>query len=980
MKNKIQEFIRKFSLLLDEPNFYSRLYAFLAKERKKGEAANSIKNIIDNEYEDLTRYLERTEIQEAVSVRHHIRACRLAQLLIDDTGVFLDDVLNEAIGLLTEHLYFSGPNYHYEAPRRLYLLKTLLEFRDNPELKKKIGRINKPIRNPHAEHLIRETLRLSKSTPLTNAHARQATLAAACSYLRQNVGSCFATAPAIFIMREQLSSFIEDINQLLTTGELKRTFGGVEYSAPLSASWGVADLNAPFVISVETTRIWEAPGLLSAFESVDIISKEWGFQKRSRFLEKLLRKVFKSFFSGQSVFITTPDHLIRFALMLYIGVSKEDLKEFENVPKALLPHGLLLDTSVLDEGGKRGLCKQFNTNYNQVKNVFKSLTNNALLKSWEFTLASFSETKHEFSNWNLYSSLGINAREPQGIGEIFYVRLKGKVDFYNAEVQEIQSQYENLFHEVKHLEGRIQRPRDEQDARWLRTEYSSKLSQLDTILQQRDSAHNKAQRSVDLYDFVMHAYEGKFPEYFQEVYDADMQEDVKGSVYDDSPAGFRLLYKHGRSNPSTWSLIYTAEEYIDCLSDFFNATEREFLAFPEMEGLQDDFSTLVSEVISLVKSRGFLEASLVRMARAHGVSLPRDPLNNLELVAKKPWVYTSGGTMNTLLSCYYHRETVPTEESAKVKSEEELLSFFIRVVKRLPDSLQNYFKGNGDRHLIMHSPTHAFLLMPGFKKFSEGWLSSHIEKKWIHNHVLLPGIEFYEKQLLENTDLQVLIAILSQKLPKNFQTQFKELFSKFPYRMTPSQFRSYLCKKMEKVFGKNGILQLDVIDSVLFSSLPLTSTKFIQEHVQSIFQKLYDLKPELINGHMLEIISKLSSQMCSHQVISAACLRNICLSIILLATNKSSHPYDFYGLFVEAMRLIGLAPPEPVIVADTNWIKDYFAFVVNPGTLKLEFWRVDYAGTSGVSMNSWKQWFDGSDLSRSWGVYINPKEYGSLNF
>ena len=55
-----------------------------------------------------------------------------------------------------------------------------------------------------------------------------------------------------------------------------------------------------------------------------------------------------------------------------------------------------------------------------------------------------------------------------------------------------------------------------------------------------------------------------------------------------------------------------------------------------------------------------------------------------------------------------------------------------------------------------------------------------------------------------------------------------------------------------------------------------------------------------------------------------------------------------------------------------------FAFLVNPGTLELEFWRVDYAGTTGAPMHIWKKWLNGSDTSRKWAVYINPNEYGSI--
>ena len=150
------------------------------------------------------------------------------------------------------------------------------------------------------------------------------------------------------------------------------------------------------------------------------------------------------------------------------------------------------------------------------------------------------------------------------------------------------------------------------------------------------------------------------------------------------------------------------------------------------------FSNLVSEVNRLVKTNVFLEASLYRMARAHGSSIPKDPLKHLEHVPKKPWVYTSGGTMKTLLSCYYHRESLPTEESASIRSEEELLEFLIRVVKRLPESIQERFINEDDRHLIMHSPTHAFLLMPCFRKYREGWSGEGLENTWIRNQVVLP--------------------------------------------------------------------------------------------------------------------------------------------------------------------------------------------------------------------------------------------------
>ena len=976
----MEEILNQLGLSVDEPSFYTRLYAYLAKERKKKSVRSIIDSIICNEYEDLSRYLERTAIQEAVAVRHHIRVCRLAQLLIDENGCLLEPRLLEAISSLEKYCYFLGPGYHFEAPRRDHLLLVLRAFSGSKELKQALKLVNRPIGNKHAENLIRESLRLGRKVVIKDYHARQAVLATCLSYLRQNVGSCFATAPAIFIMREQLLNLIKDLNKLLSTGELKRTFGGVEYAVPLSMSWGVADLNRPFVVYVSKTRLWEAPGFLSAFEATGLIDKDLPFKSRTSILKKLFKEVENRRTPGVEVYITTADKMIRYALMEYFKLTDEVINDLKQRPKAMLQSNLMMHmtSSTVEKESKEGRYKQYVNMCEMAKNVFKSLTDNALLKTWEFTLASFSEVKHTFANWNLYSSLGMNTHEENGIGRLFYEQLKEKVDFYNKQTEEFQIQYQNVFHEVKHLENRLRHAQDEQDARWLKGEYQRLTAELDYVLEQRDLAHLKAKRFVHLYEFVMARYEEKFSEYFQEVYDADMHEDISTSVYDDSPAGFRLLYKHGRSNPASWTLIYTADEYIDCLVDFFSATEREFLQSKELQGVEEDFSSLVTEVVRLIKTRGFLESSLRRMAKTHGASLPLDPIKEIDKVSKKPWVYTSGGTMKTLLSCYYFREALPSQQEVCPKNTHDLLSFFIRIIRQMPEDHQNRFKNQVFSHLIAHSPTHAFLLMPGLEEFRKGWESSEKEDSWVHNKVFLPGKQCVEKQLLDLDALEHIVHLLSLKLPKSYQSTFKKTLNSFPTHMTPSQFRKYVGEGLYSLFGNDSPIGLEDIDSLLFSSLPITPCVYIQEHVQMIFQSLYNLEPDAVTEEMLEIFESLKSTMCHEKVITATRLREICLSIILLATKQSASSFDYYYLITKAMRNCGLHLSAPVVVADTNWIRDYFAFLVNPGTLELEFWRVDYAGTTGAPMHIWKKWLNGSDTSRKWAVYINPNEYGSI--
>jgi hypothetical protein len=160
-----------------------------------------------------------------------------------------------------------------------------------------------PLCHRGAEKIIRKTLELSSSISLTDDHVRQAVIATCLTPLRQNIGSCFATAPAILIHEEQQERFVADLYEMLTTGRLKRVIAGVEFSVPMC-------LNA-----------------------------------------------------------------------------------------------------------------------------------NTLLKSWEYTLASFSEVKMEFSRWNLYTSLGLHPAEKGGIGELLYKKLEKKLQEVNEKTSKFYLEY-----------------------------------------------------------------------------------------------------------------------------------------------------------------------------------------------------------------------------------------------------------------------------------------------------------------------------------------------------------------------------------------------------------------------------------------------------------------------------------------------------------------------------------------------------------
>ena len=244
--------------------------------------------------------------------------------------------------------------------------------------------------------------------------------------------------------------------------------------------------------------------------------------------------------------------------------------------------------------------------------AFKGVCDNSLSRAWEFTIASFSEVKMEFSRWNLYSSLGLAPQERGGNwrGDPSKNRRKDQGD--QQKIQEYQTQYEIAFDQVRATEALLRNASSESDARRLQAEYQSRAYHMRSCLEMRDAVYSKGSNYSNLFSFLVKQYDEKFPEYFQEIYDAEMQ-DFQGDLYEDSPAGFRLVYKHGRPDPSLWTLIYKADQYIDSLLDFFSATESQIAAACEWEwGRQRGFRDDISD------HRPYQDQNIFRDSAAHG--------------------------------------------------------------------------------------------------------------------------------------------------------------------------------------------------------------------------------------------------------------------------------------------------------------------------------------------------------------------------
>lgn len=972
-------FIRSIDVSPNHAQFYPQV--FQAISHRERSYRDELEALCANDYADLTLLLDRAMIQEGCSVRNVLRTRKLADFLITDNGDLHLQNLEKAIHYFTKYLYSLAPNSQHDSVRQENILRMLRILHADKDLQRQIKSIGRPIQHKYAEEILRDTLRLPYNAPLTDAHARRAALSALLCTLRQSVGSCFATAPAIIVHDEQPKLFLQDINELINTGRLKRTFGGIEYTVPLSPSWGVGDLKKFFrlpryLMQRESFEIWLSPGLIHALETVKVLRVDATYEVMAEELKRLIAEVLLEYPGEDETVLTCAEDLLKKILLKKNGIQESELENYLNRPQQMVQSLMLIEAS--HTGGRVSeACRAFLEQFDLAKKAFRSIVDNALLKAWEFSVASFAETKADFARWNLYSSLGLGANEPGGIGKQLYRIIQHKLDIYNNKVQALQVEYEQVFTQLKYLESRIKNASTEKEAQWIRAEYQSRLNEFYTLEEIRDTANQKARSIASAFEVLVDLYDSLFPKYFQEVYDADMQ-GIEVGQYDDSPAGFRLLYKHGRSNTSQWTMVQNANEFIQALSSFFIATEPEIASDPRLDPLKDDIGEIVTQIISHIRTQEFLETAFNRMADAHQTPKVKNPLQNLDKVAKKPWAYTSGGTMDGLINNYFRLDQKPFETARWVENEAELLTFMQDTLKLIPYKISQDFLQKTYRSLLMHSPTHAFLLKPAKKPFREGWTNDGYTYTWIRDNLIIPRQKFVSNMKLNHEVMEAIIDNVCANIPYQFRSYLKKAFVPSRQQLSPTEFRKQLVCLMNKDKMLKPIINMyfnvDQIDSLLYETLPYTSALHLYENASKIFEKIHFLESEQRDVAQ-EFIRNASDALPSSVYLSAKRLRELTLAAIIWATQKTVYPIDIHLEVANAVQDLGLAFPAPLIFADTNWVKDYFAFVVNPGTGNMDFWVVDCTGTHGAPMSQWRMWLNGSRRERTWGIYSRPHEY-----
>lgn len=979
----IEELLQEVQVPPEHPFFYSRVCTYLLRSKYSApkNEAELIRQICSEEFDDLSRRLDRTGLQESCSVRNVLKTRLIATKLIGEDGELKVELLELFIAAMKENLYSIAPNRQFDTVRDEQILRVLEMLRSSKECLRLIRQMTRPVSNRLAEQIIRETLLVPSNVPITDVHVRRACLAAWLCTLRQSLGSCFATAPAILIQQEQPQFFLRDLDQMMNTGSIKRTYGGVEHSVPMSSTWGNGDLRRPLVLerdlNLNENKIWMAPGLIAAMDAVSYFPEEMAQKEKSHELHKRLQKALEVLPKPGRIIVTNAEELIRSLLLVRYELTEKQVEEYLNRPKGMVqsaliihvPHGTALSRS------KEDPYLHFFKDFEAAKTAFKALADNALLKAWEFTLASFSEINLDFARWNLYASLGVNHDDPGGIGECLYSIISVKVEHANAELKETQVEFEQIEAQMMYLEGRARSASTEKEINWVKMEYQSRQTELYHINQVRQTLHDRATKIANLHQFLMNEYDRLFFDYFQEVYDADIH-DVASGPFDDCPAGFRLLYKHGRTNPSLWTRIYSLPEFIDTLVSFFTITESELQSSPQIRGIENEFSLIITQLVGHVRSDQFMETAFYRMAKAHDKPLIARPLENLDKVEMKPWVYSSGGSMSTLVGAYFRREEKPTEITRWVENETELLAYFIDSIKQLPTPISDMYLKDVNKSMLIHSPTHAFLLKPGY--FKEAWTSDMYTYSWIKHMLVEPARDDFSAISIDEEMARDMIQDLLFSVPQDYRPRYKQVFQQLPYRLSVENFRGLIVDTFHSDRGlrtfQGPVLSSDEVDAVIYSHLPYIQRDDIPALLQELLSTVYASKPHLVS-RVPEVIQTALKKLSRRGVLSAKRLLELAKAVAMLVQESTRCSRDIHRAIVQELRAQKRMLSAPVIVADSNWVKDYFACVVNPGTGDLEFWSVDFYGVEGKPISYWKIWLNGSRRSPQWGIFSKPFEY-----
>ncbi len=692
---------------------------------------------------------------------------------------------------------------------------------------------------------------------------------------------------------------------------------GKEYMVPMSISSGLADLQKTLSGFSSLESLAASPGLIQAFEAGGILDSGLSLAGKIGGLLQL--------FHDREV-PSTPEKLIRTVLLERCGLTEEDLEDEAYLSRIQMTPLLARQSAVYYQKPSERAQKvsDWKKRFGQACTAFQAFTECSLLRTWEYTIASFCDVKIDFARWNLYIGLGFNSDQKGGIGSFLYRTIDALLQKANQDAFRLQEEYERAVGAVRATEAMLSNASDAQRNQ-LRGELVSYVHAVNTILEMRDKAAAKAQAISEFFSSLFKQYDEKLQEYFQELFDPSLIGE-EAHLYDDSLAGFRLVYKHGRTDASQWTPIHSAEEYIDSLRDFFSSMEREIAIPPQLDS--SFLSEITTALILFIQEPEFLDSAMER-SKQHG--------------RRSPWDYFSGGTMETLLQAYCGREKLFTEVQTVPHSEEQLLEFLAKV------------KDHRESPLLMRSPTHAFIYYPSLLPTNSESLIE-INRKTVRKWAF-------------DEEMQEYIAHrLADRLPALEKPLFLHLFRQRHAAGASAQFRLHLIDALLAMKDSRIKNRVALVDSLLYESAPLLKIDQAKQILAEIFRQI-ETRFSLPANRFGPALQRLEgSYMGPYEIHQAA------LFILLKTLRNPLSKIDWEIEIAAILRRLEFCTPHPILFADTNWSGWFFGLIVNVATGHLELWRLNRTALQGFPMSDWKEWLNEKNTS-PWVILPKEEEY-----
>ncbi len=373
-----------------------------------------------------------------------------------------------------------------------------------------------------------------------------------------------------------------------------------------------------------------------------------------------------------------------------------------------------------------------------------------LLKCFEYTIASMTEFNLDSHAGTLYVSLGVDPSVETGLGKQIYTLVEEELRRIEEEAHKAHIEAQKALDVVNMTNSQMSQATSYERVQSLQATGQSFQSQLQAALEKRDELVNQSEEISGFFSKWQEGLAHHIKFYFQEVFDPKLKKEEFS--YEDSPAGFRLVCKHGRQIIKTWTMIDSPKEYFLSLKEFFLNFEHK---------LHDDFQTrrikslstqITNSSIQFVLNDAFISEALNRLK---AINTPYEYI--------EPWAYLSGGTLTSVLGCFIGKLGLLQQVTFHPKDATELLIQIIDFIKDSPARLQERFIKNGNRGLLAQSSTHAFILKPGFKELMHFWIDPYFSYTKIRDEFLTPLYDFYRNKKLRYQELSMIIAAFEKE-------------------------------------------------------------------------------------------------------------------------------------------------------------------------------------------------------------------------